>query len=167
MADSLREQLQKPLDQLSNSVALSGRYGRQKLMVLGAYLLACLVTIGWSLSTPLNLTNAIGAKVELNVVDTSNETWFLLRNESDTDWTNVSLTLNGEYLHTDLKNLPAGNSERVLTQDFQFLLYVPRAQHLGTFEDATATPPGPYAPKTLKPRALTIETDQGRHTQKF
>ncbi len=165
MSDSLHPPQNKSIEALGETTAFTGRFGRQKMAVVGAYVLASALTVMWALSSPSNLDNPLGATVEAKrVISASDEYWFLLQNESSTDWTNVRMFLNDKYVYRGLPTLTGNQTDKVFVKDFQYIYYVPRAQYLGTLEDTAETPASPRAPKDLKPQKLVIRTQEGTHT---
>ncbi len=167
MSGSVLQQVQKHLGDLGINFSLTGRYARQKLTVIGGYVLASLLTVGWAFSSSQPLANAIGASIEAQVIPSTGEQWILLRNNSSDNWSDVRLLLNDRYLFIGPESVTAGESARVFVKDFDYLLYVPRARHFGTLEDTSEEPPQPKASATLKPTSLTLSCDQGFHTIAF
>lgn len=168
MANSVREPAQRVLDALGLNISVKGKYGAEKLAVLGIWAVLCVTTLIWSMSGTAKLDNPIGAKVELHLISTSGEHWYTIHNTSGFDWTGVRLELNGAYIRRIDGPLKAGESDRIFTKDFEYLLYVPRARrYAGAGRIAKGQAPGPTASPDLKPTSLVIQTDQGAHRIDF
>ena len=164
MAHSVLTNLQKALSSVGIDLALTGRYGSQKVAVLGGYIILSLVTVTFAFSSSEPLPNPIGASIEPQTISTTGERWFLVNNHSDEDWTRVTLLLNEHFIHRGPESVARGEAARIFVKDFDYTLYVPRAQHFGTLEDTSESPPGPKAPRDLAPDSLVIITEQGSHS---
>lgn len=168
MANSVRDSVQRVLDGLGLNVSVKGRYGAEKLGVIGVWGVLCVLSLVWALSGTAKLENPIGAKVELHLISTSGEHWYTLRNTSDFEWTGIRLELNEAYVSERNTPLPAGDSDRFFTKDFRYLMYVPRTRrYAGPHRIAKDDAPGPTAKPDLRPTSLVIRTDQGAHRVVF
>ncbi|MEL6181113.1 MAG: hypothetical protein AAFS10_19310, partial [Myxococcota bacterium] len=107
------------LDNAAQSIDPNGRYRREKLLAVVAYGAVAVLTLAYAFSGEgTAITNTLGAHIENNVVPTTNEQWFLIQNRSTSDWTSLTMDLNGTYTYRAPKPLSANSSERFLVKDF-------------------------------------------------
>lgn len=163
MGDSVLVKAQGLAQSLGLSFHAQSRYGREKLATLGVYGVLCLLLIGWSLSSPkVALDNALGASITARTTPGTGEAWYVIRNASEEDWTQVRLYLDDEYFLEGPKVLKAGESFQASTPEFQHRLYIPRAPRSDSWGSllGKGTPPA-QAQKDLSAKTLTIRAEQG------
>jgi hypothetical protein len=168
MRESLRKTLDTFLDVVEIEVSAQGRYARHKLIVVVVWAALTLLTVFWSFSATAPLPNAIGADVAPQVVSTSGERWYAIRNGSGFDWSGVRVVLDDHYVFNLNEDVAAGDVARVFTKDFRYLLYTPRLPRAtGAKPTTTASSPGPTAAANMRAASLRILTEQGTHTHQL
>lgn len=155
-------------DQAAKAIDPTGVYRRQKLATVSAYALISLLTIAWSISGGDLITNALGARIDSEIVADTNERWYLVHNDSGDDWNGVAFTLDDLYRLELDKPIPAGKTTKIFVRDFRYVQHVPRPVRPQSWRVfASKPPPSPFAAKDYKPRAITILTQEGNYTKKL
>lgn len=125
---------------LADGYRKSSRYVKLRAAVIGGWALLSAVTL-WAACPSSGPTNALGAQVQMaeEIIGTQISVW----NGSDRLWTDVVLTLDGDWRYAT-RTVRGG--ERVVVATTKF------------------TKDGVPAPRDLRPRTLTVECEQGRVT---
>lgn len=110
--------------------------------IVGSWVLISLVTL-WAACPSSGPSNSLGADVQVLRDSLVGGQQILVRNESDGNWTEVVLTLDGGWRRQQKTVRP--HDQLVVSMD-EFKIE------------------GLAAPHDLKPRRLTVECDQGRAT---
>jgi hypothetical protein len=126
-------------DAVAGGLRRAGRFQRMRLGILGGWVIASLLAL-FIACPSTGPGNSIGADVQVHK-DSLLGQQILVRNESDTVWTDVTLTLDGAWRRT----------ERSLRPHEQVVLSP------GQFERG-----GEPAPRELRPRSLLVECREGR-----
>jgi hypothetical protein len=125
---------------LVQGIKKSNRYAKLKAAVVGAWLALTVITL-WVASSPSGPSNSLGAQARLQT--TSVGLVVSIRNDSeDAIWTEVRLVLDDDWAFEGHRVFRPGEGTTVRLEDFR---------HEGM-------PP----PAELRPRKLTIQTEQGR-----
>ncbi len=126
---------------LADGYRKSTRYFKLRLVVVGAWLLLSIATIGLVAAGGGGRGNALGADVQAQ--ETLLGMQIKVENTSNRMWTDVMLTLDGGWQRS-VSTLRAGQLVVVATSSF--------------------TRDGVAAPRDLKPRSITIECAEGKVT---
>jgi hypothetical protein len=126
---------------LADGYRRSTRYVRLRAGIVGAWAALSGAAVFASWLPPSAAANSLQAEVEL-VPESIMGTQLLVKNGSDRHWTEVALTLDGEW-RSERKTLRAGDKLVISLDRFHR-------------EDGTAPP------ADLRPRTMTVECEEGR-----
>jgi hypothetical protein len=127
--------------ELADGYRRSSRYLRLRAAIIASFAALSLFAM-WASCLPAVSTNALGADAQL-LADSIMGTQLLVKNDSERNWTEVSLTLDGEW-RLEKRTVRAGDK-----------LVVPLAQFARD---------GAPAPKSLRPTSLEVRCAEGRVT---
>ena len=125
---------------LAEGFRKAGRWQRMRLGVVGGWIAASLLAL-WIACPSSGPANSLGADVQVLKDSLLGGQQILVRNESDTVWTDVVLTLDGSWR----------NHQRTLRPREQVVLSPAQFERSGE-----------PAPRDLRPRKLSIECREGR-----
>jgi hypothetical protein len=126
--------------ELADGYRRSTKYVRMRVAVVGAWVCLSLAAI-WASLPASGTVNALGAEAQL-LPESIMGTQLLVKNDSSRHWTEVAFTLDGEW-RAERKTVRAGD-KLVLS-----LAHFRRGDGAG-------------APAGLRPRALTIQCEEGQ-----
>jgi hypothetical protein len=118
----------------------TGRHQRMRMGIVAAWSAVSLLAL-WVTCSTGGPSNSLGADVQVLRDSLVGGQQLLVRNESSSIWTDVVLTLDGEWLH----------EQRTMRPHDQIVLSP------SNFRRGTEAPPRDY-----KPRSLSVRCDQGR-----
>jgi hypothetical protein len=127
---------------LAQAIRRSDRFLKMRAAVVGTWALLSLITL-WSACPSSGPTNSLGADVQVLRESLVGGEQLLVRNESAGLWTDVVLTLDEGWRY----------EHKTVRPHDQLVLSMTQFRREGE-----------SAPLDYKPRALTIECDQGRFT---
>jgi hypothetical protein len=118
----------------------TGRWQRVRLGIVGGWIAVSLLAL-WVAFPSRGPGNSLGADVQVMKESLLGAQQILVRNESDSVWTDVTLVIDGAWKNTQRAVRPR---EQVVLSPAQFAR------------------DGEPAPRALRPRTLTIECREGR-----
>jgi hypothetical protein len=137
------------------------RNGRLGLLAIGFYLLLSAGSIAFGLSGDVGnkIENALGAQVAWDAG--SGQRTLMLTNQSNEDWTHVSLILDERYYHNE-EVVSDGHSVAIRTQDLSDGYLLPRPHALYAYEQIFPAPVNEHhVPLGYTPNRIRLSTEQG------
>ena len=138
-----------------------GRYHVEKLMTIAVYIVACVATVVWVVTSE-DADNELGAAHGFETLAPLNQKIFFLENASSSDWTNVRIVLNDNFLYTK-DTVGAGERLMLRPDSFRYFWWVPRPWGRHDWEAVQPPPkPGPTATDAITWETVEVRTRQGR-----
>jgi hypothetical protein len=134
------DQGRRAVSGIADGFRKAGRWQRMRLGIVGGWVAASLLAL-WIACPSSGPGNSLGADVQVLKESLLGGQQILVRNESDSVWTDVTLVLDGSWK----------NSQRTVRPREQVVLSPAQFQRAGE-----------PAPRELRPRTLAIECREGR-----
>jgi hypothetical protein len=134
------DQGRRAVSGIADGFRKAGRWQRMRLGIVGGWVAASLLAL-WIACPASGPGNSLGADVQVLKESLLGGQQILVRNESDSVWTDVTLVLDGSWK----------NSQRTVRPREQVVLSPAQFQRAGE-----------PAPRDLRPRTLAIECREGR-----
>jgi hypothetical protein len=139
------------------------RHQQEKLLVVALWMIVVGASFAVGLTQPKSKDNPLGADYAYELIEPIDRRILFLSNESEIEWTDITITLNNSYLHS-ISALRAGGRIDLRPQEkFSYFYYVPRQWGREEWEllAANRPQPGSKAPANLTVRELKVQATQG------
>lgn len=138
------------------------RFHAEKIGVLVGFVVLSVGSAIWAFSTPGG-ADGLGAEVTLDEGMVGFE--LLIENDGDTDWSDVRITLDRQYLYTT-EEIESGGFVQLTRSDLEYAYHIPRPwgreewERLAADKKPGVEPPDDYVPSFVQIRAWEGELDE-------
>lgn len=150
-----------------NTISKRGsRFQAEKTLIIVVYSFIVIATLWWVLSAG-NLSNDLGVSATFEKVGALESPTFFIKNESGSDWSNVRVAVDKQYLYkTEL--VKEDDTLILRPEDFDYYYYIPRLWGRESWESVAEEPkPSRKADDKLSPQLIEIRADQGLFSVTF
>ena len=119
------------------------------------------VSVAWGISG-IGARGGLVGEFETYSIAEIDDQKFVLKNVGEMDWKDITVGINGRYLH-HFDGLSSANSTELNPEQFKYYFYVPRPiGYTGWERLAPANRPHATAPSGVKSEDIAVRTEAGR-----
>jgi hypothetical protein len=137
------------------------RYRTEKFILIGVYMVVVGVSVAWGISG-IGARGGLVGEFETYSIAEIDEQKFVLKNVGEMDWKNVTVGINGRYLH-HFEALNSAKSTELNPEQFKYYFYVPRPLGYTGWERLASTDrPDSTAPSGVEIDDIAVRTEGGK-----